>query len=512
MSAARGVVYLVGAGPGDPGLITVRGLALLRGADVVIHDRLIPRELLVEARTGATIIDAGKAPGNHKLTQEEINQLILEHAESGRSVVRIKGGDPLVFGRGYEEYLACRQAGIECEIVPGISSAIAAPAAAGIPITLRGLARDFIVVTAQTGTSDGEEHLDYQAMVRMDTIVVLMGRSTMPNFVRGLIEAGMSPEIPAACIQEATTPRQLVVSGTLADISDRADAAGIASPMVMVVGQVAQYAATHGGLEALGIGERSGALPLAGLRVVITGSQSLNSRLARMLTGHGASVIDCPMIGIRYTCDAVQRDRCLEMLPEFDWIVFASVHGVRGFLRAMRLSRRDLRLLGRAKIAAVGKSTAMALQRAGLNPNHVPTDQTASRLVAELRDEMRGRRVLLPCGNMSRDELPDGLSSAGAIVDRLVVYENTQVVTPNARMEKLREGFDSIIFGSPSSVERFAALEIDLGRAVVACIGPTTAEALQSTGRTPDIVPREYSIEGVVAAMTDYFQLQKVVS
>jgi len=512
MSTARGMAYLVGAGPGDAGLITMRGLVLLRGADVVIHDRLIPRELLVEARAGATIIDAGKAPGNHKLTQDEINQLIVEHAESGRTVVRLKGGDPLVFGRGYEEYLACRQAGIKCEIVPGISSAIAAPAAAGIPITLRGLARNFIVVTAQTGTFDGEEHLDFEAMVRMDTIVVLMGRSTMPNFVRGLIGAGMSPETPAACIQEATTPRQLVVTGTLADISDRADAAGIAAPMVMVVGQVAQYAVTHGGLETLGIGQCGGALPLAGLRVVVTGSQSLNRRLARMLTGHGASVIECPLIRIRYTCDAGKRDRCFGVLPEFDWIVFASVHGVRGFLRAMRLSRRDLRLLGRAKIAAVGKSTALALRRAGLNPDHVPTDQTASQLVGELRDEMRGRRVLLPCGNMSRDELPAGLASAGAMVDRLVVYENTRVVTPKARMEELREGFDSIIFGSPSSVERFAALNIEIGRAVVACIGPTTAEAQKSTGRTPDIVPREYSVEGVVTAMTDHFQLQKVVS
>ncbi|GMU32862.1 MAG: uroporphyrinogen-III C-methyltransferase [Planctomycetia bacterium] len=512
MSTARGMVYLVGAGPGDPGLITAHGLALLRRADVIIHDRLIPHELLVEARADAIVIDAGKAPGNHKLTQDEINQLIVEHAESGKSVVRLKGGDPLVFGRGYEEYLACRQAGIESEIVPGVSSAIAAPAAVGIPITFRGLARNFIVVTAQTGTSDGEESLDYDAMAKMDTIVVLMGRSMIRNLVSGLIAAGKSPATPAACIQEATTPRQLVVSGTLADICDRADAVGIAAPMVMVVGQVAQYAVMQGGFESFGIGERSEALPLAGLRVVVTGSQSLNRRLASMLSSRGASVIDCPLIRIRYTCDAVQRDRCFGMLPEFDWVVFASVHGVRGFVRAMRLSGRDLRLLGRAKIAAVGNATARALRRAGLNPDRVPTEQTASRLVSELRDDVRGRRVLLPCGNVSRDELPVGLSNAGAIIDRLVVYENTHVVTPKARIERLREGFDSIIFGSPSSVERFAALKIELDRAVVACIGPTTAEALQSIGRTPDIVPRDYSVEGVIEAMTEYFQLQKVVS
>lgn len=512
MNTARGMVYLVGAGPGDPGLITARGLALLRRADVIIHDRLIPHELLVEARDGATVIDAGKASGNHKLTQDEINHLIIEHAESGRSVVRLKGGDPLVFGRGYEEYLACRHAGIECEIVPGVSSAIAAPAAAGIPITLRGLARSFVVVTAQSGTSDSEEHLDYETMARMDTIVVLMGRSMMRNLVSGLFAAGKSPATPAACIQEATTPRQLVVTGTLADISDRADNAGIAAPMVMVVGQVAQYAVTHGGLESLGIGECNGALPLAGLRVVVTGSKSLNRRLTRMLSGQGASVIDCPMIRIRYTCDAVQRDRCFGMLTEFDWVVFASIYGVRGFLRALRQGGHDLRQLGRAKIAAVGKATATALRRAGLNPDRMPTEQTASRLVSELRDDVRGRRVLLPCGNMSRDELPVGLLNAGAIVDRLVVYENTHVVTPKASIERLREGFDSIIFGSPSSVERFAALNIELDRAVIACIGPTTAKALQSIGRTPDIVPRDYSVDGLVAAMTDYFQLQRVVS
>lgn len=512
MTTARGKVYLVGAGPGDPGLITVRGLALLRRADVILHDRLIPHELLVEARADATVIDAGKAPGDHKRTQEEINQLIVEHAEVGKSVVRLKGGDPLVFGRGYEEYLACRHAGIECEIVPGVSSAIAAPAAAGIPITLRGMARNFIVVTAQTGTSDGEESLDYEALARMDTIVVLMGRSTMPRFVRGLIGAGISPSMPAACIQEAATPRQLVVTGTLANISDRADNAGIAAPMVMVVGQVAKYAGVHGGLESLGIGVSNSALSLAGLRVVVTGSQSLNRRLARMLSGQGASVIDCPMIRIRYTCDEAQRNRCFGMLPEFDWIVFASVHGVRGFMSAMRQDGRDIRQLGLAKIAGVGKATARALRRAGLNPDRVPTEQTASGLVSELHDEVRGGRVLLPCCSISRDELPDGLSRAGAIVDRLVVYENTQIATAPARMKKLRDGFDSIIFGSPSSVERFAALEIETGRAIVACIGPTTAKALQSTGRTPDIVPREYSASGLVAAMTDYFQLQKVVS
>jgi uroporphyrin-III C-methyltransferase len=236
----RGTVHLVGGGPGDPGLITARGLELLRGADVVVHDRLVGPALLEETRPGAELVDVGKGRGHAALSQEEINRLLVERAGAGRSVVRLKGGDPFVFGRGSEEAEACREAGVPCEVVPGVSSAIAGPAAAGIPVTARGIARSFAVVTAhQAGESSAT---DLRPLVGVDTIVVLMGRSGLPQFTADLISAGRDPDVPAACIQSATTPAQRVTRATLATIAEAAERDGLEAPVVTVIGEVARMA------------------------------------------------------------------------------------------------------------------------------------------------------------------------------------------------------------------------------------------------------------------------------
>lgn len=512
MSGSRRAVYLVGAGPGDPGLITVRGLELLRRADVVIHDRLIPRELLAEMREGATVIDAGKAPGDHKLTQDEINTLLVEHASAGRNVVRLKGGDPFVFGRGYEELLACHVAGIECEVVPGVSSAVAAPAAAGVPVTHRGLARNFAVVTARTGESSNADDLDYAALARLDTVVVLMGRAALRGVAAGLMDAGMSGTMPVACIQEGTTTCQRVVTGALRDIAERADDAGLAAPMVLVVGQVARFARGAEDAASLVSVSDEGACPLAGLRVVVTGSHSLNRKLGAMLRVRGARVIECPMVAIRYACDEAARRAWLDGLESYDWIVFASVHGMRGFLRAMRGGGGDLRRLAGARIAAVGRATAAALRRAGLRADLVPMVQTAAGLVSELKGDVAGRRVLLPCGDMARKELAEGLSAAGARVERAVVYQNKRVATSASVLQQLREGIEVIVFASPTAVERFGELGIGFDQAMVACMGPTTAAALRAGGREPEIVPEDYSATGLVTALVKHYQASKVMS
>jgi uroporphyrin-III C-methyltransferase len=241
MTPRHGVVYLVGAGPGDPELMTLRGLKALRRADVVVHDRLIDHELLRRARAGAELIDVGKGRGSHRRIQAHINQLLVDHARRGLCVVRLKGGDPFVFGRGFEELSACREAGVDCIVIPGVSSAVAAPAAAGIPVTLRGVARSFAVLTAQTADDDPKA-VDGLTLNGIDTLVFLMGRANLPRIAGALIAAGRDAQTPVACIERATTPQQRVVTGTLADIAETAKRAGLSAPMVIVVGAVASLA------------------------------------------------------------------------------------------------------------------------------------------------------------------------------------------------------------------------------------------------------------------------------
>ncbi len=243
MNIAPGMVYLIGAGPGDPGLITVRGLSLLRQADVVVHDRLVAGELLGEARSGAEVIDAGKAPGEHRFSQDWINALLVDRAKSGRSVARLKGGDPFLFGRGFEELIACRAAGVGCVVVPGVTSAVAAPASVGIPVTLRGAARSLAIVTGHAA-DDGAatSTLNYKALATMDTLVILMGRANLGKLTASLIDAGLDPATPAACIEQATTAQQRLTKATLATVAQAADRDGLCAPVVTVIGAVAAHA------------------------------------------------------------------------------------------------------------------------------------------------------------------------------------------------------------------------------------------------------------------------------
>ena len=242
MSGKRGMVYLVGAGPGDPGLLTVRGRDLLRQADTVGHDRLLVREMLAEVRADAEVIDVGKGPGCHTAPQDEINALLIDRGRHGRLVVRLKGGDPFVFGRGYEELAACRDAGVDCVVVPGVTSAVAGPAAAGIPVTDRRFVRSLAIITARTSRNSQATVLDFKALACIDTVVVLMGRSKLRDVTEGLIDAGRDPSTPAACIEWATTPKQRVTTGTLGSLADRADCDGLRAPVVTVIGEVAAYA------------------------------------------------------------------------------------------------------------------------------------------------------------------------------------------------------------------------------------------------------------------------------
>ncbi len=488
-----GVVHLVGAGPGDPGLITVTGLALLRRAEVVIHDRLIPRELLSEVRSRATIIDAGKSPGAATLTQEEINDLLVGHARVGRRVVRLKGGDPFVFGRGWEELEACRAAGVACHVVPGVTSAVAAPAAIGVPVTARRIARSFAVVTAHVDPEYPGPPLDYAALAGLDTIIVLMGRAALSDFAASMIAAGRPADTPVACVQQATTNHQRHVIASLADIADRVDAAALAAPMVTIVGEVARLASA-GADAAPGEGR-----PLAGRRVLLTRPRSVGESTRDALLALGARVIHCPLLRAVYGADTVHG--AIDEFSRYDWLVLTSMHGVRAFGRALRARDRDARALTRVRIACVGPATARAAARLGLRPDLVPARHCADSLAAALAPHVRGARVLYPRSARAAPTLTAALQSAGATVDDVVAYTMTPVDPPPAARSLLREGVDAIVLFSPSAAQRVAALDLPRGRGIIVCIGPTTAAAAREAGLCPDVVADRHNEAGVIEAL-----------
>lgn len=497
MKNRRGIVYLVGAGPGDPGLITVRGRDLLRTADVVVYDRLIGRELLAEARREADLIDVGKSPGRHRVSQEKINEIIVDRAHKGLTVVRLKGGDPFVFGRGFEEWTACREAGVECVVVPGVSSALAAPAAAGIPPTCRGVAGSVAIVSAESAADQGPA-FDAEALARIDTVVILMGRARLEELTQKLIGAGRDPSTPTACIEQATTPRQRVAMATLSTIAQAVERDRLCAPIVTVVGEVAAYAADAA--------EREPS-PLKGKRVVITRPRSSSDELNRLLSAHGAATIHCPMIEIVYPATNDALDEAIRRIDRYQWIVFSSVHGVIGFEKRLAFLGLDARALGSCKVAAVGPATAKRLRRHGIRPDLLPPafdGGTLARSLGQSNDTPLGR-VLFPSGDIARPTIPDELRRAGADVDVVIAYSTVDATPSEAARSLIDEGFDAVIFCSPSAVRRFGSLGMQIGDATIACIGPTTASAARKAELRVDVVAKEHSAGGLVSALERHF-------
>ena len=491
MTPLPGHVYLVGAGPGDPDLLTVGGLELLRAADVVIHDRLIGPELLWEIRPDAQAIDAGKSPHNHTLTQERINAELVKHATAGKSVVRLKGGDSFVYGRGFEEVEACRAASVPVHVLPGVSSALAGPAAAGIPVTHRGVARTVTIATPQTGAAEALNDLDYAALAAADTLVLLMARAALREVAKKLIAAGRPAKTPAAVVADATLAGQRAATGTLATIADAADAARVENPCVIVIGQTAAYATDAAPIFG----------PLAGKKIVVTRPLTASARLVKLLTARGATAIECPLIHIEYR----DPDAWPASADGHDWAVFTSLHAVRGFWRTVRNHGRDARFLGALKIAAVGPKTAAELLRVGLVPDLVPAEFRAAALIREMAATVNGGRVFFPCGTLARDELTVGLRAAGATVDEFRVYDTLPTPPTGRAREQIARGVDAVLLYSPSGVRSLAENGVDLGDAVVACIGPTTADAARAAGYRVDVVPPVYSDDGMMAALENHW-------
>ncbi len=510
MNLARGIVHLVGAGPGDPGLITVSGMSALRQADVVIFDRLVDKALLAESPPGAEHIDVGKRPGDAPVSQKEIDELIVNRAKGGLRVVRLKGGDPFVFGRGYEELSACRENNIDCVVIPGISSAIAAPEVAGIPLTLRGVSRSFAVLTAETSPETANA-VDFAQVRGVDTLVILMGRSKLESIARTLIQTGWRPDMPVACIEQATTPGQRNISGTLATIAAIAEQMELCAPMVTVIGEVARHAENRSSRLKIQdskdcpILDLQGKHPLFGRKILVTRPRPAAMKLATRFVRIGAVPIVCPLIRIAIPRENTNLDTTVTNVSAYKWLIFTSAHGVKAFWRRLIACGSDARHLSSSKLAAVGFATARQLSRRGLNAD--VTARSAEELATAIIAHSNGLtgRVLWPRGDLAMPILRDRLSSAGFTVAEPVAYHTHPMSPAPAVLRDLRRGVDAVLLYSPSAAKQLASLELPLRDAIILCVGSTTAEAAKAGGLHVDAIAAEPSDNGVLAQLERCF-------
>ena len=487
-AARRGTVYLVGAGPGDAGLITQRALQLVRSADVLFIDRLVPRELAEAGRGDAARIDVGKTAGDHAMPQEQINERIVEEALAGRSVVRIKGGDPYLFGRGGEEAIACRDAGVPFEVVPAVTSAFAACADAGIPVTHRDIARNVTVVTASAGR-DGQGDPDYGWLAQSDgTVVLLMGLRRIGHVAQRLIEAGAPADRPVAVISRGTTSEQRTVTGTLASIAAVVAEAQLPSPAIIVVGDVVHLR------DQLNWFERR---PLFGTRIAVTRARAQSSTLAAALTELGAQVVEVPTIRIE-RLDPAPLDAAIAELAPGQTLVLTSVNGGEALFDRLAATGNDARRLFGVRIAVVGDATAELCRRHGIVADLLPPEgaRTSAGLLQELRRErLDGHLVTIVRAEHGDDTLLDGLRDAGAHVALVAAYR-TVVDTATPEQVAALVAADLVTFSSASTVRHAVAMAAGAPLPPAITIGPTTTAAADVAGLT---VLGEARVPGVPA-------------
>lgn len=479
-------VYLVGAGPGDPDLLTVRGAAVLRRADAVVYDRLSVADLLDLAPPGAERISVGKRPGVAGISQQEINALLVERGKAGQEVVRLKGGDPFVFARGGEEALALLEAGVPFEVVPGVTAAAAVPAYAGVPVTHRGLSTSFTVVTGHEDPWAASD-TDWEAVARVGgTIVVLMGVATRAAISDRLVGGGLDPATPVTAVTWGTRPEQRTVRTTLAGLAD----ASVEAPATLVIGAVA-------GLDLAWFERR----PLFGRRVVVTRPRAQAAALVERLRAAGAHAVEVPAIAIGDPADGgAALAAAAAKASAYDWVLFTSVNGVTRFFAWLR----DARDLGPVSVAAIGPGTADALAVAGVKADLVPARFVAESLLdAFPAAPAGGGRVLLPRAAAARDVLPRGLEQKGWAVDVVEAYRTRPAELSPTQLEAVGHA-DVITFTSSSTVTNFlAAAGRDAVPPVVACIGPVTAATAREHGLTVDVEAEVHSVGGLVDAIVD---------
>ena len=500
---SKGCVYLVGAGPGDPGLITVRGRQLLERADIVVYDYLASPRLLAHAQSDAELIYVGKKAGMHTLRQEEINDLLVARASEGATIVRLKGGDPYVFGRGGEEALALVAAGIDFEVVPGVTAGVAGPAYAGIPITHRGLASNLGLITGhETPDKDGSD-LDYEALARWKgTLGFYMGVRNLGPICENLISHGLAAETPAAIIRWGTTTRQRVLTGTVADLPARAEQEGFKPPSIILIGQVVSLR------EKLNWFEKR---PLFGRRIVVTRARSQASKLTARLEDLGAEAVEMPAIRIEPPADPGPLDAAVADVAGFDWIVFTSANGVDGFFDALARAGLDSRALRACRLCTIGPATAERLGQFGLRPDLQPKKFVSTEIVKALAEaeDLAGVRILCPRADIAPPAMVEDLAERGADVCEVTAY---RTVPDGAGAKHVGHMLDRgelhwITFTSSSTVRNFFNVVdpgiVRMSEVRLASIGPATSATLAEAGFEPDARAESHTIDGLVQAILE---------
>jgi uroporphyrinogen III methyltransferase/synthase len=506
--AAAGTVHLVGGGPGDPGLLSLRAAQLLRTATVVAHDRLSPPEALALCPVGARTVYVGKLPDRHALTQDEINDLLVREARAGEAVVRFKGGDPFVLGRGSEEAQACRDAGVPFEVVPGVTSAIAGPAYAGVPVTHRGLAPAFAVVTGHEDPTKDDTQVDWPVLAAFPgTLVLLMGVGRIGRIAAALTAAGRDGSTPVAVSQWASTPRQRTVLASLDTVEQAIADAGVSSPAVIVVGDVAALQPQLAWFEGAGVEWVARRRPLHGHRVLVPRTRQQASELSARLRALGADPVEAPTIAIEPTREPdALRERIGEVAEgAYDWVALTSTNGVAALWEHLVAVDRDARALARVRVAAVGSGTAAALRAHGIEPDLVPERYTTRGLGAALAATGGAQRVLLPRADIATPALADLLRAAGWDVVDVEAYRTVRVpsLDPQVHDELTGGLIDVVAFASSSTVRNLVdLLDGDLHAAVrVASIGPVTSDTCRQLGLRVDAEAAPHDINGLVDAV-----------
>ena len=499
-----GKVYIIGAGPGDAGLITIKAVDCLRLADVVVYDNLVNEELLKYAPSKARFIYAGKKGGDHTLSQDAINELLVQEAQAGNIVARLKGGDPFIFGRGGEEAEELVANGVPFEVIPGITSAIAVPAYAGIPLTHRGLTSTVAFITGHEDPTKEKSDIDWQALAGIGTLVFLMGVKNIAQITETLISHGKSSDTPAALIRQGTTSQQETIAGTLGTIVELAQARKFSPPAILVVGKVVELRDTLNWLEQK---------PLFGKGIVITRPERQADDLARLLIAEGAHPIAFPTIKIVPPVSWQELDESIDKLTTYDWLIFTSANGVQFFFERLREKNKDVRDLKGIKICCIGPATARQIEDKGIKVDLVPKQFIAEGILQAFTTlDVKGSKILIPRAAKARDVLPEGLKKLGASVDVVTTY---QTINSGRKKEELAaliydNKVDVITFTSSSTVTNFMEImghDFKLPVKInVACIGPVTAAAAKKAGFKVDISQDEYTMEGLVQSLINHIK------
>ncbi|MFQ5432792.1 MAG: uroporphyrinogen-III C-methyltransferase [Nitrospinota bacterium] len=499
-----GKVYLIGAGPGDAGLITVRAIELIKSCDVIIYDYLANEKFLESAKKGAEIIYVGKKGGDHTLPQGGINELIVTKAKEGKSIARLKGGDPYIFGRGGEEAEELFDAGIEFEVVPGVTAAAAATAYAGIPLTHRSCTSTLALITGHEDPTKDDTAIAWDKIsTGIGTLVFYMGVKNLPNIVENLVKNGRDPKTPVALIRWGSTPNQQTWTGTLETIVEVAKRENVQPPSLIVVGEVVSLR------DRLGWFEKR---PLFGKKIIVTRARAQASDFVERLRESGANTLEFPAIETVEPESWAELDAAVDNASKYDWIIFTSVNGLGFLLYRMKQTRRDIRDLAGPKLCAIGSKTADALESVGMRVDLVPDEFRAEAIIEAIGD-VKGKKILIPRALEAREVLPEELKKMGATVDIVTAY---RTVKPQGKkndiLKMVRDGaVDMVTFTSSSTVTNFAGMfekdelaEIQ-GKIKVASIGPITSETAKKLGFKIDVSPGEYTIDGLTQSIIGYY-------